>query len=155
MMIQTKKGGIVMGAPTVKAPWHLWVVGIVAVLWNAIGAFDYAATQLRIEAYMSQFTEEQLAYFYGFPAWAVAAWAIAVWSSLLASLALLFRKAWSAGLFGLAIVAMVITFVYNFVLSDGLSMMGAGGLIFTAIIWLIAFFLLFYARAMAKRGVLG
>jgi len=33
--------------------------------------------------------------------------------------------------------------------------MGAGGLIFTAIIWLIAFFLLFYARAMAKRGVLG
>ena len=35
------------------------------------------------------------------------------------------------------------------------AMMGAGGLIFTAIIWLIAFFLLFYARAMAKRGVLG
>jgi hypothetical protein len=34
-------------------------------------------------------------------------------------------------------------------------MMGAGGLIFTAIIWLIAFLLLFYARAMAKRGVLG
>ena len=54
-----------------------------------------------------------------------------------------------------AIIAMVVTFVYNFLLSDGLSMMGAGGLIFTAIIWLIAFFLLFYARAMAKRGVLG
>ncbi len=156
MMIQTKKGGIVMGEPTVKAPRHLWVVGILSVLWNAIGAFDYAATQLRIESYMSQFTEEQLAYFYGFPAWAVAAWAIAVWSSLLGSLALLFRRAWAVGLFSLAIVGMVITFVYNFVLSDGLSMMGAvGGLIFTAIIWLIAFFLLFYARAMAKRGVLG
>jgi hypothetical protein len=155
MMIKTKQGGIVMAEPTVKAPRHLWVVGIVAVLWNAIGAFDYAATQFRIESYMSQFSEEQLAYFYGFPAWAVAAWAIAVWSSLLGSLALLFRKTWAVGLFGLAIAGMVITFVYNFLLSDGLSMMGAGGLIFTAIIWLIAFFLLFYARAMAKRGVLG
>ena len=78
-----------MAEPTVKAPRHLWVVGIVAVLWNAIGVFDYSATQLRIESYMSQFTAEQLAYFYGFPAWAVAAWAIAVWSSLLGSLALL------------------------------------------------------------------
>jgi hypothetical protein len=137
-----------------KVPRHLWVVGVLAVLWNAIGAFDYAATQLRIESYMSQFSEEQLAYFYGFPAWAVAAWAIAVWSSLLASLALLLRKTWATWLFGLAIVAMVVTFVYNFLLSDGLSMMGAGGLIFTAVIWLIAFSLFFYSRAMAKRGVL-
>lgn len=143
-----------MSEPAIKAPGHLWVVGIVSVLWNAIGAFDYAATQFRVESYMSQFSEEQLAYFYGFPAWAVATWAIAVWSSLLGSLALLFRKAWAVELFGIAIAAMVITYVYNFLLSNGLSMMGAGGLIFTAVIWLIAFFLFFYARAMAKRGVL-
>ena len=37
-----------------------------------LGAFDYLATQLQFEPYMSQFTEEQLSYFYGFPAWAVA-----------------------------------------------------------------------------------
>jgi hypothetical protein len=143
-----------MNETTKKVPRHLWVVGVLAVLWNAVGAFDYTASQLRIESYMSQFTEEQLAYFYGFPAWAVAAWATAVWSSLLGSLALLFRKAWAVWLFGLAIVAMVVTFVYNFLLSEGLSMMGAGGLVFTAVIWLIAFGLFFYARAMARRGVL-
>jgi hypothetical protein len=49
---------------------------------------------------------------------------------------------------------MAITFVYNFLLSDGLSMMGPGGAIFTAVIWAVAIFLFFYARAMAKRGVL-
>ena len=76
-----------------RAPTHLWIVGIIAVLWNAIGAFDYSATQLRLESYMSQFTPEQLDYFYGFPAWTVAAWAIAVWSSLLGSIALLLRRA--------------------------------------------------------------
>ena len=143
-----------MNATTSKVPRHLWIVGIIAVLWNAIGAFDYAATQFRIESYMSQFPPEQLEYFYGFPAWAVASWAIAVWSSLIASLGLLLRKVWSVGLFGLALAAMVITFLYNFVLSDGLSMLGTGGAIFTAVIWAIAIFLFFYARAMAKRGVL-
>ena len=139
---------------TGKAPRHLWVVGVLTLLWNAIGAFDYAATQLRIEAYMSQFTPEQLEYFYGFPAWAVASWAIAVWSSLLGSLGLLLRKAWAVWLFGLALAGMAITFVYNFLLSDGLSMMGTGGAIFTAVIWAVAIFLFFYSRAMARRGVL-
>lgn len=139
---------------TGKVPRHLWVVGVLTLLWNAIGAFDYAATQFRIEAYVSQFTPEQLEYFYGFPAWAVASWAIAVWSSLLGSLGLLLRKAWAVWLFGLALAGMAITFVYNFLLSDGLSMMGTGGAIFTAVIWAVAIFLFFYSRAMARRGVL-
>jgi hypothetical protein len=143
-----------MNATAVKVPRHLWVVGIIAVLWNAIGAFDYAATQFRLDFYMSQFTPEQLEYFYGFPAWAVASWAIAVWSSLIASVGLLLRRVWAVGLFGIALAAMLVTFLYNFVLSDGLSMVGTGGAIFTAVIWAIAIFLFFYARAMAKRGVL-
>jgi hypothetical protein len=143
-----------MNEAKTKAPRHLWIVGILAVLWNAIGAFDYSATQLRLEAYMSQFTPEQLEYFYGFPAWVVAAWAIAVWSSLLGSLALLLRKRWAVVLFGLAIVGMVITALHNFVLTDGIALMGSGAVVFTAVIWAIAFFLFFYARAMSKRGVL-
>jgi hypothetical protein len=24
----------------IKAPWHLWLIGVVAVLFNSIGAFD-------------------------------------------------------------------------------------------------------------------
>lgn len=143
-----------MSEQTVKAPRQLWIIGIVAVLWNAIGAFDYTATQLRLEAYMSAFTPEQLEYFYSFPAWTVAAWAIAVWASLLGSIALLLRKAWAVPLFGLAIVGMVITTIYNFVLTDGAALMGPGAMAFSAIIWVIALFLFFYARAMARRGVL-
>jgi hypothetical protein len=137
-----------------KVPRHLWIVGALSLLWNAVGAFDYLATQLRLEFYMSQFTPEQLAYFYGFPAWAVGAWAIAVWGSLLGSVSLLARKNWAVALFGVAIAGMAITSIYNFVLTDGLSMIGTGGMIFTAVIWLIALCLFFYARAMARRGVL-
>jgi hypothetical protein len=150
-----QQGDHVMSELVTRAPRHLWIVGVIAVLWNAIGAFDYTATQLRLESYMSQFPPEQLEYFYGFPSGAVAAWAIAVWSSLVGSLGLLLRKAWAVWLFGAAIAGMAITTVYNFVLTDGMAIMGTGAAIFSAVIWVIALFLFFYARAMAKRGVLG
>ncbi|MBK6349049.1 MAG: hypothetical protein IPF50_04265 [Proteobacteria bacterium] len=137
-----------------RTPRHLWIVGVLSVLWNAVGAFDYSASQLRVESYMSQFTPEQLAYFHGFPAWAIAAWAIAVWGALLGSLSLLLRKAWAVWLFGVSIVAMVLTGIYSYLLTDGLALTGTGGAIFTAVIWVIAFSLYFYARAMTRRGVL-
>jgi len=143
-----------MNLTTRRTPRHLWIVGVLAVLWNAIGAFDYTATKLRIESYMSQFTPEQLAYFYGFPAWAVATWAIAVWGALLGSIGLLLRRRWAVWAFGISIVAMLLTAVYNFGLSNGLAVMGQGAVLFTAVIWIIAFALFFYARAMAARGVL-
>lgn len=143
-----------MNETTTKVPRHLWIVGVLAVLWNAMGALDYTATQFRVESYLSGYSTEQLAYFFGFPAWAVAAWAIAVWSALVASLGLLLRKAWAVWLFGVSIVAMVITAIYNFGLSEGIEMMGPGAVAFTAVIWAVAFGLFFYARAMAKRGVL-
>jgi hypothetical protein len=139
---------------TTKAPLHLWIVGILAVLWNAIGCFDYYATQSKLESYMSQFTPEQLEYFYGFPAWVDASWAIAVWGSLLGSILLLARKAWAVWLFGLAILGLAATTVYNFVLSDGMAVMGSGAALFSVVIWVIALVLFFYARALARRGVL-
>jgi hypothetical protein len=139
---------------TAKTPVHLWIVGMLAVLWNAVGAFDYTATQYRIDSYMANFTPEQLEYFYGFPAWVDAAWALGIWGSFLGSLALLLRKSWAVWLFAISIAGLAGTTVYNFVLSNGAEMMGEGGAIFTGVIWLIVLCLFFYSRAMAKRGVL-
>jgi hypothetical protein len=143
-----------MSESSVKTPGHFWAVGLVALLWNLIGALDYTATQLRIEAYMGQFTPEQLEYFYGFPSWAVACWAIAVWGSLLASILMLLRQRLAVPVFGIAIVAMVLTTVQNYLLSEGLRIMGSGAAVFSAVIAFIALFLFFYSRAMATRGVL-
>ena len=137
-----------------KTPIHLWIIGIIALLWEAMGAFDYTATQMRLDFYMSQFTPEQLDYFFAFPAWVDAAWAIAVWSSLLGAIGLLLRKAWAALLFGLAILGLAATTVYSFLLTNGAELMGEGATQFTIVIWVTAIALYFYARAMAKRRVL-
>jgi hypothetical protein len=139
----------------IVTPWHLWLVGALALLWNCIGAFDYVMTETRNASYMSTFTPEQLTYFYGFPMWAVATWALSVWGGVLGSVLLLLRKRWAVPAFGVSLVTMMLTSFYNFVLTNGLAIMGgAGGLVFSAVIFVIAVALLVYARHLAHVGVL-
>ena len=147
---------IITEAPSRRRPppRHLWIIGGLALLWNAVGAFDYLATQLQLEFYMGQFTEEQLAYFYGFPAWVTAAWAIAVWSAVGGSVGLLLRRRWALWLFIASLAGMLVTTVHTLILTEGIAIMGAGGAIFSMLIVAIGIGLIVYAGAMAGRRVL-
>ena len=136
-------------------PWHLWVVGVVSLLWGAVGAMDYFMTQTRNEEYMSAFTPEQLEFFYGIPTWAVATWAIAVWGGVLGSIFLLLRRRHAVGVFIVSLAAMCITAVQNLILSNGLEVMGDPfSLAFTGLIFVVSIALVVYARVMYQRGVL-
>ncbi len=138
-----------------RTPWHLWVIGVAALLWSAMGALDYVMTQTRNEAYMSGFTPEQLSFFYGIPAWAVAAWATAVWGGVLGALLLLIRRRHAVWVFLASLIAMVITMFQNYVLSNGMEVMGdAFSLGFTAAIFLFALVFFLYARSMHRRKIL-
>lgn len=138
-----------------RTPVHLWIVGVIALLWNAMGAMDYLMTEMRNESYMAKFSQEQLDYYYAFPSWLVAAWAIAVWGGLLGSVLLLLRKKLATPVFLVSLVAMVVTTIYNYGISNGMDVMGgAGALGFTALIFIISVLLFVYARAMQQRQVL-
>ena len=39
-----------------KAPWHLWLIGIVTLLWNAGGLYDFLMTNWNAESYLAHFT---------------------------------------------------------------------------------------------------
>lgn len=140
---------------TKSTPWHLWAVGVFALLWSAMGAMDYVMTQTRNEAYMSNFTPEQLTFFYGFPAWVIATWAIAVWGGVVGAILLLLKRNYAVWVFLASLVAMVMTSIQNFVFSDGLEVMGDPfSLGFTAAIFLLAVVFYLYARAMQQRNIL-
>jgi len=143
-----------MSAANARAGWPFWVIGILALLWNAMGAFDYLATKLRLEFYVSNFTPEQMEYFYGIPAWMTAGWALGVWGAFVGSILLLMRKSWAVWSFAISLLGLAVSTLYNFVLTDGMKIMGTAGAVFTAVIWVIAIFLLVYARRQATRGVL-
>ncbi|MEJ8566317.1 hypothetical protein [Elongatibacter sediminis] len=139
---------------TVRTPAHLWIIGMISLLWNAFGAFDYLATQKQLASYMSHFTAEQIEYFNSFPTWMEAAWGLGVWGAFFGSLALLLRKSWAVWLFGASLLGLAASTLYNFILTDGAEIMGAAAIYITAAIWAVALFLFFYARTMAKRHVL-
>ncbi len=138
-----------------STPRHLWVVGVLGFLWSSMGAMDYVMTQSRNESYMAAFTPEQLSFFYGFPAWAVATWAVAVWGGVVGAIVLLLRRSLAVWFFLASFLAMLVTSFQNYALSNGMEVVGdMFSLIFTAVIFLISLGLLLYSRAMQQRGIL-
>ncbi len=139
-----------------RAPWHLWLVGIVTLLWNAVGTFDYVMTQSRNADYLGQFSPQQLAFFESFPAWAMASWAVAVFSGVLGSALLLFRSRYAVVAFGLSLLAIAVTSIHNWVLAyaEALKIMSPLGLAISALVIAVAVFLYVYAKRLTTSRVL-
>lgn len=138
-----------------RRPWHLWVVGIASIVWNSGGAFDYTMTKLRDARYLAAFTPEQIAWFESFPLWANTAWALGVWGAIAGSLLLLVRSRWAVHAFAISLLGLAGGTVYQFVVSDmPESLRTPSGWVFTALLWVVAVLLLWYAIRMRVRGVL-
>ena len=139
-----------------KTPVHLWIVGVVSLLWNAVGAFDYTMTKMQNPEYLAAFTPEQQAWFASFPLWANIGWALGVWGSVLGSLLLLARSRHAVSAFAVSLVGLAISCIYQFGVHYGdlMRLFGTFPMIFTAIIWVILIALYLYARKQAAAGVL-
>ena len=145
----------------VKTPWHLWVVGVLSLAWNAFGANDYLQTQMgNLEYYGSMSetlgvpAEEMLAYFQSYPAWMHGAWALGVWGAVLGSLLLLLRSRFAVHVFALSLLGLAVTTVYQLVQGTPEWTQGTSTTVISVVIWSIATFLLIYAASMRSKGVL-
>lgn len=133
------------------APWHLWVVGIVTLLFNAMGIVSYLTTKLGMLAEMG-LDAEQIAFMESYPAWIGAFWALGVWGAFAGSVLLLARSRWAVTAMVVATIGLVGTTIGNYVVLAVPAAMQAPA--FDVAIWVVTLFLLFYARAMASGGVL-
>ena len=140
---------------TVKTPWHLWVVGVLALLWNSFGCVDYTMTQTRQDEWFAQMgmTAAQLEYFNAMPAWTHAAWAIGVWGGALGAILLLLRRKWAMPVFVVSFLGWLAGAVYAFGLSDGMQAMGSMWPM-QIVIGGACLFFIWYARMMSRKGVL-
>ncbi|HEV2816176.1 MAG TPA: hypothetical protein VGW40_02995 [Allosphingosinicella sp.] len=140
---------------SIRTPLHLWIVGALATVWNAFGAFDYLMTQTRNEAYLAHFTDPQRIYFESFPIWMEATWAFGVWGGLAGALLLLLRSRHAVTAFAVSLAGLAASTVYQYVLSTPPADMMSGMMIGMNIaIWAVAIGSLWYAMKMRKAGVL-
>jgi hypothetical protein len=138
-----------------RTPVHLWIVAILATIWNAFGCFDYLMTQTRNAQYLANFTDPQRVYFESFPMWMEAAWAFGVWGGLAGALLLLARSRYAVVAFAVSLAGLAASTLYQYVLTSPPEEMKSGAMLaMNLAIWAIAIGLLVYAMKMRKRGVL-
>ena len=143
---------------TVKTPWHLWLVGVLSLLWNGFGAFDFIQATTRGEAYMraAGFDDAMVAYYEAMPGWMYVPWTLGVWGAVIGSVMLLLRRRWAVPAFGLSLLGALISLIYGKLMAPpppAPTEMAATGWMPIAIL-LIATLHFGYASNMRKRGVL-
>lgn len=141
-----------------RTPWHLWLVGVLSLLWNGFGAWDFIQTTTRGEAYMRAmgFGDDMIAYYNAMPTWMYGPWILGVWGAVIGSILLLARRRWAVVAFALSFLGALISLIYGKLIDPPPTPTPemAAMAWMPYLILLIAAFLLWYALAMAKRGVL-
>ena len=139
-----------------KTPWHLWLVGVIAVLFNAIGVFDFVMSMTQGAAYMASagMTPDQIAHYQAMPGWMTVVWAVGVFAAFLASIFILLRKKLALPIFVLSLAAFLVSLLYTYVLTNGGAVMGQQMAIMSAVIAGLLVFFAGYSRFMGVRGVL-
>ncbi len=145
-----------------RTPWHLWAVGLVSLLWNAFGGYDYTMSQMRDPAYleatmgpMGVSVDQATAWLDSFPIWASALWALGVWGSVAGSILLLVRSRHAATAFGVSLVGAALSFLYQYTLELPPQMTESAMTKIMPLVIVGAVALQWwYARRMAAAGVL-
>ena len=89
-----------------------WVIGIIGLIWNAMGVFQFFAENFMKETLYEGYTEEQIALMDNMPAWISVIFAIAVFSGFLGCVLLVMRKNTAVALFLISLVAVIIQMSY-------------------------------------------
>ena len=144
-----------------RSPMHLWIVGVLSLLWNCFGAYDYTMTRTHNMDYLKSSMpgvdpNVALAWIEGMPMYAQVGWGLGVWFALLGSVLLLARSRWAVWSFGISLIGAVLSIGYQLALAPPMPGASGGAMMkaIPAVIIVVAVLLFYYARAMEKRGAL-
>lgn len=134
-----------------KAPWHLWVVGVLALLWYVSGAYTIQMAQL---GRLPGIEPDEAAYYAAKPMWKIALTAITTYGSVIASILLLMRHRAAVWAFGTVLGFILLGTAIELIDGTSRAYANNAAAIATTIIVVIAALMPLYARAMKRRGVL-
>lgn len=143
---------------TNSTPWHLWVVGVASLLWNAFGGYDFVMSLTQGETYWraSGMTDAMIAYYNAMPTWMYVPWVLGVWGAVAGSVLLLLRSRFAVHALALSLVGAVTSLLYGAVIEKApppppeMAVMAY----MPYVIAVIAAFLAWYAWIMGRKGVL-
>jgi hypothetical protein len=145
-----------------RTPAHLWIVGVLALVWNAFGCYDYLMTRMRNLDYFRSMApdtdpEAMLAWVDAFPIYAQFGWGLGVWMGLIGSILLLMRHRWAVPALALSLAGAVLGLGYQIFLAPPPPPPMGGSAMAMLMPWviiIIAAALLYYAHRQKQAGVL-
>jgi hypothetical protein len=135
----------------VSTPWHLWVVGILTLVWNGAGAVTIVMAQTGSRLDMDP---HEVAYYANQPLWFVLATDLAIFFPIAGAVALLLRRPAGVRLFALSLLTIVVTNAYDVAGGTSLALVDQGWRNLTIVVVAIALLQFAYAWSMKTRGVL-
>lgn len=139
-----------LGGARPATPWHLWVVGGLTLLWNAIGGFSYTMTRLGKLADLGM-GEAEIAFFASYSPLANTFWALGVWGAITCSALILLRSRFAFYAIVVAIVGLIGSNYFQYIGDVPESLQSA---LMPVLIWSTTVFLLFYTRSQSQAGIL-
>ena len=131
-----------------KVHWSFWLVGAIALIWNALGVVNYFA-QMNPDV-LAQYRETERLLVEGRPAWATAGFALAVFGGAIGALLLLLRKKVAIYLFIASLVGTIIAVGHSLTVDADFGTGEIVGIIGMPIA--LAAFLIWYARTAEGNG---
>lgn len=138
-----------------RAPWHLWVIGVVFLGIYIGGARDYLLILLNDQDYLQrQFGAIGTAYFTGYPLGLRIVWTVTIAGGLLAPVFLLVRSRWAVPIAVVAAAAQVVLILLTFAFRDRWHALGAAYSLFDIGVAAATIGLALYCRRLRSRGAL-
>lgn len=134
-----------------KTPWHIWVVGVLGVLWNGSGALTITMAQLEK---LPNLTADEIAYYAAQPGWFQLMANIATYGALFAGVALLCRSRFAVWLYGMSLVFIFLTDIIDLAMGTSRALANTPAAVVTGLIFVIACLQLYYTWRMGHKGLL-
>ena len=135
-----------------KLPPTFWIISIVALIWNLMGAFTFFGQTFMGEEVLAALPEEQRVLYEAVPTWITLIFAIAVFSGTLGSIALILKKAFATPLFMISLVCVIIQMGYNVFFTNAADVFGTQAIVMPFIFLAISYFLYYYAKQCQAKG---
>lgn len=134
-----------------KPPLAFYIIGLIALAWNAIGVAAFFAQVTSSPAELGE-TPAEVAFYEQMPTWVLTALAVATIGGVAACLMLLIRNKQAIPLFAVSLLAVLVQDVHNFVMADALNVFGTQMLVLPVLVLVIGAAMLAYAMHALKKG---
>lgn len=130
-----------------KAPTVYWVVAVLGLLWNCIGAWMYIQARLNPDVMMASAPQDMRDYVTNMPLWANIGYGFGIWGSVAGSVLMLLRSHHAPTAFVVSLIGAAISFFGQF-------LAGVLGPAEPAVILVIIVALWWYSRRAFEQGLL-